>query len=62
MVDATTFTCPRCAQTVEERFYGPCTACRLTLQAEQAVSARDIEVDAYEPSMNVVPNQIATKE
>ena len=56
------FDCPRCAAHVAERFYGPCTNCRNDLRATLGGAARDIEVAAYEPKMNVVPNQIATKE
>lgn len=55
-------TCPRCNKTVQERFYGPCTACRDELKATLGGEKREVEVAAYEPKMNVVPNQIATKE
>lgn len=57
-----TFTCPRCAKDVEENFYGPCSGCRAELRAKYLGEAREVEVAAYEPKMNVVPNQIATKE
>ena len=57
-----TVTCPRCGTTGEERFYGPCSACRDQLRATVAGEAKDVEVAAYEPKMNVVPNQVATKE
>ena len=56
------FECPRCRQPVTERLYGPCGACRTTLRATLGGEARDVEVAAYEPKMNVVPNQIATKD
>ena len=56
------FDCPRCSAPAHEHFYGPCTACRAELRANLGGNARDIEVAAYEPKMNVVPNQIATKE
>jgi hypothetical protein len=56
------FDCPRCNNAVNERFYGPCTACRTTLRASLGGEARDVEVAAYEPKMNVVPNQIASKD
>ncbi len=56
------FDCPRCRHTVTEAFYGPCVRCRRELRATQGTDGRDIETVAYEPKMNVVPNQIATKE
>jgi hypothetical protein len=56
------FACPRCGQAVRERFYGPCPGCRTELRASQGGAARDVEVGAYEPKMNVVPNQVATKD
>ena len=56
------FDCPRCKQPVQERYWGPCTACRSTLRAEQAGEQREVEVAAYEPKMNVTPNQVATKD
>lgn len=56
------FDCPRCGGPAEERLYGPCTTCRLALRRAVVGSARDVDAGAYEPSMNVVPNQVATKE
>ncbi len=56
------FTCPRCGTGAAERFYGPCTRCRQQLRADVGGVAHDIEVAAYEPKMNVVPNQVATKD
>lgn len=56
------FTCPRCSVEVAEAWYGPCDACRTELGATMRVAARDVEVEAYVPKMNVVPNQIATKD
>lgn len=56
------FTCPRCAVPVQGRFYGPCTACRTQLVAAHAGQARAVEVERFEPSLHVVPNQVATKE
>lgn len=56
------FDCPRCATPTTAKFYGPCSACCRQLQATLGSEARDIEATAYEPKMNVVPNQIATKE
>lgn len=61
-MEAMEVTCPRCNKTVQERFYGPCTACRDELKATLGGEKREVEVAAYEPKMNVVPNQIATKE
>lgn len=55
-------TCPRCQRSGRERFYGPCTTCRDELRATIGGVARHVETAAYEPKMNVVPNQIATKE
>lgn len=55
------FDCPRCGRSVGERYYGPCTECRGELRSVGGV-ARDVEVAAYEPKMNVVPNQVATKD
>jgi hypothetical protein len=57
-----TFDCPRCRASVQERYWGPCTTCRATLRAEQTGEQREIEVAAYEPKMNVTPNQVATKD
>jgi hypothetical protein len=56
------FACPRCGTAVTERFYGPCAPCRVTLRAEHGGEARDIEVEAYVPKMNVTPNAVASKE
>jgi hypothetical protein len=55
-------TCPRCGQAVTARFYGPCTECRGDLRAAYAGEARDVEVAAYEPKMNVTPNAVALKD
>ena len=60
--EALAFSCPRCEADVTERFYGPCTPCRDELRASMGGEAREVEVAAYEPKMNVVPNQIATKD
>ncbi|HVM52782.1 MAG TPA: hypothetical protein VM262_06255 [Acidimicrobiales bacterium] len=61
-MDALEFSCPRCAATVAEPFYGPCRGCRAELVATMRGEARDVEAAAYEPKMNVVPNQVATKD
>lgn len=57
-----TFSCPRCSEESRERFYGPCSSCRAQLRAEQVNEKKEIDDVQYEPKMNVVPNQIATKE
>jgi hypothetical protein len=57
-----TFDCPRCGQAAESEFWGPCPACREALGASLARDARPVEVATYEPRMNVVPNQVATKD
>lgn len=57
-----TFSCPRCGTEVEERFYGPCAACRDALHARFLGEAQEVEVEAYEPKMNVTPNAVATKD
>jgi hypothetical protein len=54
--------CPRCRSASRERFYGPCTDCREELRQTIGSEKKVLEDVAYEPKMNVVPNQIATKE
>lgn len=54
--------CPRCGRAAQARFYGPCDECRARLRADQGGQARDVEVAAYEPKMNVTPNAVATKD
>lgn len=61
-MEPTEITCPRCQESAQERFYGPCTSCRDELASTLGGQQREVEVAAYEPKMNVVPNQIATKE
>jgi hypothetical protein len=56
------FDCPRCAAAVTEELYGPCTSCRDVLRATLGGERTDVVVAAYEPKMNVVPNQVATKD
>lgn len=56
------FTCPRCQAPASARYYGPCDTCRTDLHARFAGQARDVEVAAYEPKMNVTPNAVATKD
>lgn len=59
---ATDFDCPRCGTATSQRFYGPCARCYEELRATMGGEAREIESAAYEPKMNVTPNQVATKE
>jgi hypothetical protein len=61
-VEPFAFECPRCHRSAEATLYGPCPACQEELRARQRVVARTVEVAAYEPKMNVTPNQVATKE
>ena len=56
------FTCPRCQAEVEERSYGPCTACRRDLRAKYLGEGRVVEVAEYVPKMNVTPNAVALKD
>jgi uncharacterized protein YcgI (DUF1989 family) len=56
------FVCPRCTTSVNEEFYGPCASCCDALRATMGGEQTDVVVAAYEPKMNVVPNQIATKD
>lgn len=56
------FTCPRCDSAVSEAFYGPCRTCRDDLASSLGGEAREVEVVAYEPKMNVTPNAVASKE
>ena len=60
--EAISFVCPRCGESRQERFYGPCQSCRQTLQATYQQSTNEVEAPEYEPKMNVTPNAIATKE
>jgi NMD protein affecting ribosome stability and mRNA decay len=53
--------CPRCGGEAEVRFYGPCDECRAALRA-MGGGPREVEIAAYEPKANVVPNQVATKD
>jgi len=56
------FDCPRCKGPASESFYGPCSPCRRELRSKQGGEKRDVRAAEYEPKMNVVPNQIASKE
>ena len=54
--------CMRCHREAPMRFYGICTECRDELRAKFDRAAREIEVAAYEPKMNVTPNAVALKD
>ena len=56
------FACPRCSMPTAARYYGPCESCRKELIATMGGDAREVEVAAYEPKMNVTPNAVATKD
>ena len=56
------FPCPRCGAATVARFYGPCPSCRSALVAALGGPRREVEAGRFEPSMHVVPNQVATKE
>ena len=57
-----TLTCPRCGAGVNERFYGPCTGCRIELRVKYLSEGRVVEVAEYVPKMNVTPNAVALKD
>jgi hypothetical protein len=55
--------CPRCGgETAGQEYYGPCASCHDALRAAYAGEAREVEVTAYEPKMNVTPNAVALKD
>jgi predicted anti-sigma-YlaC factor YlaD len=60
------YTCPRCRTAVVEPYYGPCSACRTVLKAAATrttgVAGAGAAPARFEPKMNVVPNQVATKD
>ncbi len=56
------FECPRCKRPAEAAYWGPCSACRDDLAATQRHEATDVGPGVYEPKMNVVPNQVATRD
>ena len=62
-MDLLTGICPRCGSAItDERFYGPCAACRDELRAKFLSEGRVVEVAEYAPKMNVTPNAVATKD
>jgi hypothetical protein len=56
------FACPRCARTVDARFYGPCDGCREELRARFVRVERTVQIAEYEPKVNVTPNAVALKD
>lgn len=62
ILDAMTFTCPRCQASADERFYGPCTSCRTELRSTLGNEARIVETEAFVPTMHVTPNAVALKD
>lgn len=56
------FACPRCHAAVAEVFYGPCRTCRHDLRGTQAVEAREVAAERFEPTMHVTPNAVALKD
>ena len=57
-----TFECPRCHLVTAADYWGPCDTCREELAATLQRDGREVGATAYEPKMNVVPNQVATKD
>ena len=63
-----TFDCPRCGESLTERFWGPCGSCRATLveayhaESSAGSSSAPSEESRFEPAMHVVPNHVATKD
>ena len=55
-------TCPRCAEPLVARFYGPCEPCREELRRVYTAVAREVVVEEYMPKMNVTPNAVASKD
>jgi len=56
------FTCPRCSEPTDARFYGPCPTCRADLRATLGGAARVVDREAFEPTMHVTPNAVALKD
>lgn len=57
-----TFSCPRCGEETSEAFWGPCSSCRDQLVASIKGEAHEADAEKFEPSMNVTPNFVATKD
>lgn len=62
LVPETSSVCPRCGNTHDGRFYGPCESCRTELRMTMGVEARHVDVAEYVPKMNVTPNAVALKD
>lgn len=62
MADPDPLPCPRCGARSDQRFYGPCDACRDVLRATLGGQAHEVVVADYEPKMNVTPNAVASKD
>ena len=56
------FTCPRCAQTVDTAFYGPCDRCRDELRAKFVRVERTVEIAEYDVTPDGQHFVIRTKE
>ena len=56
------YTCPRCAISVTESWYGPCGNCRAELRSTHRGERRELAQVEYIPKMNVTPNAVATKD
>ena len=52
----------RCGRHAQLRFAGPCPECVAELHAKFPGTAREVDVAAYEPKMNVTPNAVAQKD
>ena len=61
-IDDGSFPCPRCGAHTVSDFYGPCDSCARQLRDQFSGLGRDVEAARYEPKMNVVPNQVASKD
>lgn len=62
VAETITIECPRCGTQCEVVYFGPCDACRAQLRATVGMEPTDVEVEVYEPKMNVTPNAVALKE
>jgi hypothetical protein len=62
VTDLLEFECPRCMTVCRENFYGPCDTCRADLRTLHGSESKEIINNIYEPKMNVIPNQVATKD
>lgn len=60
--ESQSYTCPRCAISVTESWYGPCGNCRAELRSTHRGERRELAQVEYIPKMNVTPNAVATKD